>query len=1505
MDRSAYMSQPTGSGGASGGGSFVREEMAPKKDSAWAPYGLAGLKPSLPDEDIVEKLRRSSKYFSKIMVKKEKNLSKISVSGDENSTGGQRKESAGSKAVEEIEELRKDRVKYATWMESLVSDEYIKKNNEEINIMIVSNIIKICAIASPEIPFRNKEAAAEIFEIILGVFPKIVNVESPLFNDYYEVVDIFNLYNIQSIVTDWIKTNSLKSTEKLLTSVIKCAELVIPSNPSGDLLKKVAKLGSMLVEILAQTLSDMHTNVQTLDVLFYYLVEPQKTNFKRCYELCCKALTKSDGTVIIEAVKVIRQALSQNYLFTGKRTGDKLFNVIQSLEKAVPGFINDLVEEIQQLAISGSNEKARYCLWRCAAESSSKVLKKISKPEELFQYNSGWSDVDKTRNVDIIGRIMENSNGELRFINSYISKLFKDTHVNSKLKMMDWIHRIASKNFSKISERVLESVGRVIIDSDDSVRQKAMLLLSSLHKSLYVNGAEDTYKDRVIHALSYFFNNVIHGNRSDIVSEEERIDILEKLFLCFNSNGIYTYYTLLRNRFKLFEVVRCILIEYKETSKVEEVDKKNEFLKVYLSPNALSLYNDFPKIFDAFMNLDKFQIIYDIYTSGSLSIKSVEKNLMEVLMDLGHLSIDKDNINEFRKLVERSAPLFMDTSLGKCMLKSLVNLIEEGDKANHLKMFYLTKILKYTSKVFGFNFVFLNSFDMMADIISHFEIEPTSDCGMYILRNIFASNIDFQLTIGDREKLTHTLMESFEHATPKAVKWGIFVLLHITPEDELQQVVDNLIETYSKKIKEKSVKCGRAFRILSGIAKFIKHEKSERVIELNFPEGLWEGLVKDALDVIENGLRNLCSPYKVISNSDMRRVIMEPSHRFLDSFGKKHSYAARHEGLRFPLSTSQFVAFPLYYDVSTNNIVSAINFVYNALSNRLQNDTKLIEEVAGFSSDQEGTIKYHISKILLLLKLDSNLNANLDFKNLVAVSRCLYDTDYDVRSKIVVKIIDSTYHGGVPLLSLLPLVLYSSKRNVSDSVEESFRFRVMKLFAHLIMSQQKLSYRFKDIKDYSSFILSEYAISYTIICIALTTGYDDFRDVDVIKRSKVVFEAILMTYNNLSKVVNIPLVRDILSEIKKCKLVLITEGRTGKVPFIDVDLRVCVLSEFCLSLGELVFEIFGTTTQTAPDVEFSKTIFVKSKRSKEQVLAMDAIINELSQSTKKPHKISDVISRSLVAIKKSNTTKRLKSKNTTLANSSNAVKNVPLVIDNKKDDETVISTSTKLKSSRAKSKKNFLIEASDSESSVNEAGSSKKKVANKRDSRKTTASNKKKDDKVTNNESNQNSSQENVVTGRVTRSRTKRSGNVPVVEEIVLSESDDDASGNSKTLSNSAKNKNANTNNAKKTTNERKDKKSSISNKNDDKTIEDETISIENISVVVPSGPSEEHDISLFDIAVEHLDKKEPRKRRVLGKDQENGISYKKTKTISAEPLASSTPYVRQVPRKKKNLNKN
>lgn len=41
--------------------------MPPKRNStSWAPYGLAGLKPSLPDEEIIEKLRVSLniiKYF--------------------------------------------------------------------------------------------------------------------------------------------------------------------------------------------------------------------------------------------------------------------------------------------------------------------------------------------------------------------------------------------------------------------------------------------------------------------------------------------------------------------------------------------------------------------------------------------------------------------------------------------------------------------------------------------------------------------------------------------------------------------------------------------------------------------------------------------------------------------------------------------------------------------------------------------------------------------------------------------------------------------------------------------------------------------------------------------------------------------------------------------------------------------------------------------------------------------------------------------------------------------------------------------------------------------------------------------------------------------------------------------------------------------------------------------------------------------------------------------------
>ncbi|CEF65233.1 Armadillo-type fold domain-containing protein [Strongyloides ratti] len=1520
MDRSAYMSQPSASGGSSGGGSFVREEyafggpqqsMPPKRNStSWAPYGLAGLKPSLPDEEIIEKLRKSSKYFSKIITTKEKNLSKINDKSERTSitVKSQRKEQAGLKAVKEIEELRSDKVKYAIWMETLIGDEYIGKNNDEINLMIVSNIIKICAIASPEIPFRNKEAAAEIFEIVLDVFPKVVSVDNNLFDDYYEILNIFYLYDIESIVLNWIGTSCLKSTEKLLTSIIKCAEITIPLNSSGIIIRKVGELGSLLTKILVRILSNMYIDIETLDVLFYYLVEPQKENFKKSYELCCKALSKEDASnAVIGAGRIIRESLEHDSLFTGKRTGGKLFSVIQSLEKTVPGFINDLIDHIERLAILGNNSKARYCLWRCVAESNSKVLSKISKPEDVFRYRPEWTDIEKAINVEIIGKIIENSNGTLPFIDSYIVKLFRDTHFLSKDKMLVWINSIFTKDPSKISKRIFESIGRLVNDPDEYFRHKAMIFLSSVHKSLYINGASDTYKEDVIHALSFFFNSVIHKNHSDIqrletilvssilspsISEEERIDILEKLFICLNSNGISTYCLLLHNRLRLFEIVRYTLLEYKETSTVADIQTKNEFLKIYSKPNASSLYNHLPKFYYAIMKLGKFENIYDIYTSGKLSIKSVQKNLTEILEELMNLSIEKESIDQFRKLIERSAPFLMDSSFGKCMLSSLLKLAKDGKKANILKVSYLTEILRYTSKVFGFNFLFSNSLDMVADIIGYFELEPISDCGMYILKNIFTSNIEFDLIPGDREMLTNIIMKSFEKATPKAVKYGIFILLHITPEDEIQGIVDNLTKTFSNKLEKESPQCGRSFRILSGIAKFKKVTKDGHIIEVKFPEGFWKDIVEKALHVIENGPKNLSEHYKVISNSELREAIMNPSSRVLNSFEKKYSFAVKHDGVRLPLSMNQFVAFPLYFDTSTHNIMETdvIEKVANIFRNLLMSE---LNYWLDFSSDQESTIKYYISKTLLFLNLNSDLNANLDFSNLVAVSRCLYDTDYDVRSKLVVKIAENVYRGGAPLFSLLPMVLFSSRHNVNINIEQTFRCRVMSVFSHLITEQQKLFYKFKDKTDYYPFILSEYLISYTIICISLTPGYNNFRDMDVIKRSIVVFEAILMTYNMLSKI--------------ESKLVLISEGRTDKSSFIDADLRVSVLSELCLSLGELVFGIFGTTTQTAPDVKFSKSIFVKVKRSKKQILSMNANINELCQSAKKPTKITDVVVKSLIAIKKgSNSTKEGKPKIPTLSSSlSNKTKYAPPIIIDKSNDEDIIdSSTTKLKNKKSNSNKRFLVEISDSEDSINENGISNKETVSKLNVQKDSINNGKKNDKSTHSKTDQISPGNNVASKRITRSKVKRDGLISIADKpTVPSEISCDMSESGRTLSSSSKNKKDSTNFVKMSAEEKKGRKLSLLNSVVNKNIDEDSISIENISVIQPLESDKEHERSLFDMAERNENRKKIRKRRVLSKDNENGILKKNIKGSFDEPLASSTPCVRQITRKKKNTN--
>uniref|UniRef100_A0A0K0EYC3 Rif1_N domain-containing protein n=1 Tax=Strongyloides venezuelensis TaxID=75913 RepID=A0A0K0EYC3_STRVS len=1504
--------------------------MPPKRDSSsWAPYGLAGLKPSLPDNEIIEKFRRSSKYFSRIIESKEKNLSRIDDSAETAITSkSHRKEQAGLKAIKEIEELRKDKSKYASWMETLISDGYIKKENDEISALIVSNVIKISAIACPDIPFRSKETAAEIFEVVLEIFPKIVNVEDRLFDDYCEILNIFYLYDIESIITDWIGTNCLDLTEKLLTSIIKCAEMTIPSSPSGVLIKKIGELGSLLVKILVQILSNMYISVQTLDVVFYYLVQPQKTNFKKSFELCSKALSKADAyPAVVGASRIIRESLVNNSLLSGKRSGDKLFSIIHSLEVIVPGFINDLVGDVQKLATTGGNDKARHCLWICALEPSSKVLSKISNPEQVFKYRPEWTDSQKVQNIAIITKIIENSNERLPYIDSYVSNLFKDTHINSKLQMLNSIYGISTKNFSKISEKVLKSIGSLVLDPEETVRHKAMTLLGSIHLKLYTDNAKDAYKERVIYAMSYFFNFIKHSNSSDIqklerilvssilsskIDEEQKLDIMEKLFICFNSIGIFTFCILLQNRSTLFGIVRDILFVYDDVKALKDEHIMNEFLNVYSSPNALSLYKDLPKIFNSLKDHEKFKDLYDIYTSGELSIKTTEGNLTGLLEKLLHSSVDKKSFDEFRKLVERSAPLFMDKSFARHILSTLSKLSKEGKKANILRVYYLTTIVRRFLN--GFEFNFLSSIRLMVDVVSNFDIEPISDCVMYILRNIFASNIRFDLSSEEREMLTDMIMKSFEKGTPKVVKYGVSILFHMTPPHKLQQVVDDLINKYSNNLETKSSQCSRSLTILSEILRCKETVKTGKSVELNFPEGFWEGLVEKAINIVENSPRNLTDDYKVISNADLREVMIDPNSKILSDFEKRYSFAASHDGVRLPLTRIQFSAFPLYFDKSTYNIISAINLVYNALTYHLQKETNLIEKVAtlfrdillekvnywfDFSQDQESTVKYYITKKLLSLKLNSNLDVFLNFTNLVAVSKCLHDTDYDVRSKIVNKIVGNVKHGGVPLLSLLPLVLYSSKHKVGANIEERFRKYTMAAFCSLIQSQQELSHKYKSMTDYHCFFLSEYSIVYTIICIALTPGYDNFRDMDIIKRSIPVFEAILMSYNNLSKVINISLVKNILSTMKECKLSLISEGRSSESPLIDVDYRIWVLAELCLSLGELVFGIFGTTTQTAPDVVFPNTVLVKTRRSNNQILSMNAVINELCQGTKKPKSMADIVSKSLIKLKKNNVTKKEKTKShapSFSVNENNASKDVPQIVIARNDDVVSSTSAAKPKSKATRSKKNApVVVVSDTDESTTNTDASKVKTTNKRGSRKkaeaekvqTIVENDNRSNETERTVNNQKISNDNVAPTRVTRSRTKRSSIATVVDEVPASKTTDKEQKSSNDLSSGATPRITRSAANRRAPKGRQNKKGTTI----EKAVEDESFSIENVSAIHLEDGERDPNASLFDMAEREDKKTETRKRRALSRNHHNVGSAKRAKDGTKNPLASSTPY--------------
>uniref|UniRef100_A0A0N4ZWT9 Condensin complex subunit 1 n=1 Tax=Parastrongyloides trichosuri TaxID=131310 RepID=A0A0N4ZWT9_PARTI len=1466
--------------------------MPPRKDkSTWAPYGLAGLKPSLPDQEIIEKLRKSSKYFSKILGMKEKN---DSVLAGFDGAGVSKKI---EKAVKETEELRNNRLKYAIWMESLVNDSYFKKCNDEIDVLIACNVIKIVAISCSEIPFRDKETASIIFDKILDIIPKVVDLNGKFFFDYYEI--LFLIYNcdIETMITDWIGISNLKLTEKLLTSIIKCAEVILPQNASLVIQKRRGNLATLTVRLLEQVFNSMVVCVDTIDVLFYYLVPPQKTNFKMSYELCCKALSKDGSTnVIVQATNIIRNSLTHDTIFNGKRTGNKLFHVITSLEYAVPGFITDIYEDIQKLVVLKSNDNARTCIWMCASNPNSNLINRITDPKHVFQYITDWNDGQKMMYTTLLGKILENHTERSPYIDAFVSSLFKDDFSRGKLEMFKILNKIAGKDPLKISDKIYNSIGRLVSDPDDDIRQKSMMLLANIHQKLVINDSPEDVRDNALYSLSSFFNYLNHSCHADVqrleklfVSDilatkfdnEQKLDILEKLYICWNSNGIFTFRVIMRNRSRLFEMVTKILMDFDEKGQITHESLKKDFNNMCGS----DFYSEMPKILEALKKSNIFEEILNIYKPANLSISQIQNMLVQFLQKFAEINLDNDVRTNFRKLIERSAPLFMDFSFGYYLITSLLYVTKTCKKEGILRIYYLTSVIRIISENFAYYFLSDECLQELFEVVECFDVEPASECGMYILKNIVSSNVKVGGWASDRRnELQKLINKVFYNGSPKAVEDGVFVLFKILPTEDHAEVTSKLGREFGEQLKDDSPQRVRSLAILTGLAVYSMVK--------NVSDNVWEDIVNKGNTVITNGFVEVVEDYRNISNIDMREAIMDPASKVLTDFEKKFSYGARHNGLRVPLSKEQFVAFPLYSDTSCNNIIYAIKLVCKTIENRCQKNVNLTKEVAdllkytilegkeywdNFSEDQESSIKYYMSKYLVKLRNNRDLDVLLDYGYVAAASRCLYETKYDARSRFVVKIIKYIMQGGAPIIAILPLVLMNNKYDVEKSVEEAFRNVVLKAFAYLIKMQQRMTHLCKDKPLYFFFFHCEYAVAFTIICLALMPEYGTSMDVNMLKRSLPTLEAIMFIYKDMSSILNHTLIKDILSELRTFKLAIVREKRTKQRPIIEVDRKIWALAELCLALGEKTLDMFKASSQTAPDVVFQPTLFKKIDFNYKDMTSIQALINEIVELEKKPSKIGDIVHSSLETVSKNKAKRKNVRAKPTTASKKN-VKAQEIIDDESTDNEVNVEESIRPVRGRKKQNKKVIRDnVSKAPDNDNEQDESVNKINKKK---KTINKEKPSVNKPELRNNTQASKNTPTVGTRVTRSRNKNINNVPS-ENIVPSDLDDEIDKSIHTTPKASKNLES-----------RNVPRVTRSGKPLQKIVEKEHLSIENVSIISPvHGDQEIQTTSLYDMVDKAGGKGDRRKRPALRRNQENAVPSKRGKPIMKPPLASSTPY--------------
>ncbi|KAK5984579.1 hypothetical protein GCK32_003202 [Trichostrongylus colubriformis] len=677
--------------------------------------------------------------------------------------------------------------RYRSLICHLSNNKLLSNNSKDVQIWLACCLADILRVFAPNVPLGDPTQLKEVLIFIVKALKGLESPSNPLFRRYFYLLENLSVVSTLVLCLELPHDDTSKVIRMLLKTAMEVANgrdwkaEIRETSDDGtnadddgeDKSESRDKVIALLIGIISKLLRDVdQVSVEVLDVLFFYLINPQKLNNRESYNMARQIIQISQTS--LEAA--IQSLISQSLLAGGLpeecdlvgSTRKKLYDVILELHGIAPELMAPVLPQISS-SLRAEDDQQRLLATKLVGKlvSNSKTRFYDDHPKlwkfYIDRFKDTSAEVRETCARDSHEILLRHS--QLRGqISSVLGSLTRDLDDSVRHTAVLCIIETARKKLEAVNESLIIACCDRMKDKKPKIRQDVIAKLLHLYFKV-VMGDEYTASETAAVAIipkkalalymlasmteeklmieRYFSSYIIPYKMEMTKRVRSMIDLFDKL----DEYEAQVFAEIVARSSRHRRILREMLDIISRQSSDEKIQLQSKIQRISSTHHDPAGFSVALKHFANLLSTDQKCFEYAEYLVSNeyttAKVEEVCKDLVARSVDAGN--IPKDCLTNIRRYAERVAPLIMDQDSTAEFLRVILRIKCDADCGNLEANSKLPSVLRLL-KIWG-------------------EAFP----------HIFS-----------RSDSVHSLMKIISCDDPKAVEVGLQVLYHITLQSSLK-----------------------------------------------------------------------------------------------------------------------------------------------------------------------------------------------------------------------------------------------------------------------------------------------------------------------------------------------------------------------------------------------------------------------------------------------------------------------------------------------------------------------------------------------------------------------------------------------------------------------------------------------------------------------------------------------------------------------------------------------